>query len=330
MTSFVTGGTGFIGSHVVQLLVQRGEGVRVLVRPTSQVSRLKELGVELAFGDVTDPMSLPPLLAGCDRVYHLAAILGPWAGDVKRQYRANVEGTHNVLKAAEEAGTQRVVHTSSIAALGVIDGGVGTEATVPTGRFQSHYGRTKFEAERVVKEFVARGLDVVMVNPSVVFGPWDRGFGRFISLFLRRRLPALPYPDSPIGVVYVSDVALGHLLAMEKGQTGERYILSADNLSLKEMTTLLSQFSGVPPPSRAIPGWLMKAVALSSEGLSKVARIAPPVPLWSVRALERGSRYDGSRAVRELGLTYTPLEEAVAKTVAWHLERMKKPASQRA
>lgn len=237
MKTLVTGGTGFVGANVVRALLQRETQVRALVRPRSDTRNLDRLAVELVAGDLRDRRSLEAALKGCDTVYHVAAMYALWASNPQEIYDSNVTGTVNLLEAAGTAGAQKIVYTSSVATIGLPkDGTPGTEAVLLRPEdMVSHYKRSKYLAEQEVLKYAQRGLPVVIVNPSFPVGPWDvkpTPSGQIIVNFLRGKIPA--YVDTGLNVVDVEDVALGHLMAADKGAIGERYILGHANLTLPE------------------------------------------------------------------------------------------------
>lgn len=321
MKTLVTGGTGFIGANVVRMLVQRGVEVRGLVRPRSDTRNLDNLDVELVAGDLRDRASLEAAIDGCDTVYHVAAMYALWASDPQEIYASNVMGTVNLLEAAGMAGVRRMVYTSSVATIGLPqDGTLGTEETpLQPKEVVSDYKRSKFLAEQEVLKYAQHGLPVVIVNPSFPVGPWDvkpTPSGQLIVNFLRGKIPA--YVDTGLNVVDVQDVALGHLLAAEKGRIGERYILGNSNLTLPQMFHLLEQVSGVKAPKLRIPYGLAFLSACASELVAKTLTHKPPfVTLAGVKLSRKRMFFDASKAQRELGLPQTPALEALRRAVQW-------------
>jgi dihydroflavonol-4-reductase len=322
MKALVTGGTGFIGSHVVRALVDDGASVRVLVRPGSDRRALAGLPVELVTGDLGEPASLAPALAGVEVLYHVAADYRLWAPDPSVLYRVNVEGTRALLRAAEAAGVSRVVYTSSVGALGLPpDGGAGTEAT--PSRLEDmvgDYKRSKFLAEREAEAAARRGLPVVIVNPSAPVGPGDwkpTPTGRMLVDYLRGRMPA--YLDTGLNIVHVQDVARGHLLAAARGRSGERYILghAEGNLGLRAIFQRLAPYSGVPAPRVRLPHGVALAIAAGSELVARVVGGEPLVAKTAVRMAAKRMFFDPSRAIHELGLPQTPVDQALRDAVDW-------------
>jgi dihydroflavonol-4-reductase len=324
MRVFVTGGTGFVGGAVVKKLVKAGHDVRALVRPESNTRQLYGLDVERITGDLGDEMSLQRGIAGCDWVFHIAALYSYWGHSWQDFYRSNVEGTQRVLEVAQAADVGRVVYTSSIAALGVPqDGSPGTEDTsVSLEDMIGNYKRSKFMAEQVALEFAAQGLGVVIVNPAAPVGVADHkptATGKMILDFLQGKMPA--YVDTTLTVVDVEDVAEGHLLAAQKGRPGERYILGGEILSLKQILDILADVSGRPPVRFQIPFGIAFAWAYLDVALARVLPgYTPAATPEKVRISKRGEGFDSSKAVRELGFRQTPAQEALRKAVEWYRE----------
>jgi dihydroflavonol-4-reductase len=320
---FVTGGTGFVGAHVVRALLRRGRTVRCLVRSSSRLGNLEGLPVEVVPGDVTDPASLSRAMAGARTVFHCAADYRLSARDPREIYAANVEGTRNVLAAASEVGAQRVVYTSSVGALGLNrDGRPGNEETpVEPGSLIGHYKKSKHQAERVAGEWAAKGLPVVIVNPSTPVGEMDikpTPTGQMIVDFVNGRMPA--YVETGLNLVDVRDVAEGHALAAEKGRVGEKYILGNRDMTLKEIFDALSLLAGVPSPRVRLPHWIPIAAAAVDTFASRLTGRQPRVPLEGARMSRHRMFFDAGKAVRELGLPQTPVEEALGRAVAWFRE----------
>lgn len=320
----VTGGSGFVGANLVRELLKDRHGVRVFVRPSSDRSALEGCNVEFAEGDLLDPASLRRAVAGIRVVYHVAADYRLWAADPEALYRVNVEGTRHLLVAAAAAGVARVVYTSTVGTLGIPeDGRPGNEATpVSLADMVGHYKRSKFLAERVAEEWAARGLPVVIVNPSAPVGGWDvkpTPTGRMIVDFLQRKMFASL--DTGLNVVHVRDVARGHILAAERGRMGEKYILGNQNLSLQEIFEILGRIAGLPAPRFRIPYPLAWLGAATMEGWARVAGGEPRVPLTAVRMARKRMYFDASKAVRELELPQTAVEEALREAVEWFVAR---------
>ena len=321
--NLVTGGTGFVGAHVVRALLARGAAVRCLVRPGSNRSNLEGLAVDLVEGDLRDRCSLDRALRGVETLYHVAADYRLWTKDPGELYRANAGGTENVLAAAAGAGVGRVVYTSSVGALGLTKDGSPADETTPVARDEvvGHYKKSKYDAERVAEAWAARGLPVVIVNPSTPVGELDvkpTPTGQLVVDFLNRRLPA--YVDTGLNLVDVRDVAAGHLLAAEKGRPGEKYILGHRNLTLKEILEALSRLTGLPAPAVRLPHAVPLAVAAVDTFVSGLLGRPPRISLESVRMSRHRMFFDAAKAVRELGLPQSPVDAALGRAVAWFRE----------
>lgn len=320
----VTGGTGFVGAHVVRALLARGRAVRCLVRRESRRDNLTGLSAEIAFGDVMDRASAARALAGIDTLYHCAADYRLWSRDPGEISRVNVAGTQNVLAAAAEAGVAKVVYTSSVGALGLRGDGSPADETTPVERRHvvGRYKKSKYDAERVAEAWARRGLPVVIVNPSTPVGERDikpTPTGQMIVDFLNRRLPA--YVDTGLNLVDVRDVAEGHLLAADRGKPGEKYILGNRNMTLQEILQTLSRLTGLPAPTVRLPHALPLAAAAVATLFAKLTGRPPRISLESVRMSRHRMFFDAGKAVRELGLPQTPVEEALGRAVAWFRER---------
>ncbi len=320
MDALVTGGTGFIGANVVRELLAAGATVRVLARSGGDRRALIGMRIEVVEGDLLDPASVRRAVSGVPIVYHVAADYRLWTPDPASLYRTNVEGTRAVLEAAGEAGVRRVVHTSSVGALGIPkDGQPGTEETpVALTDMVGHYKRSKFLAEQLALDFARRGLPVVVVNPSAPLGPWDvkpTPTGQMVVDFMRGRMVATL--DTGLNVVHVRDVARGHLLAAERGTPGRRYILGHRDLSLAEIFGLLAEITGRRPPRFRVPYAVAWLSAACCESVARVTGRPPAVPLTAVRMARKRMYFSPARAVRELGLPQTDVRSALAEAVAW-------------
>jgi dihydroflavonol-4-reductase len=298
----------------------------VLARPGGDRRALADVAVELAEGDLLEPASVRRAVAGVQTVYHVAADYRLWTPDPAALYRANVDGTRAVLEAAGQAGVGRVVHTSSVGALGIPkDGTPGTEETpVTLAAMVGDYKRSKFMSEQVALDFARRGLPVVVVNPSAPVGPWDvkpTPTGQMVVDFMRGRMVATL--DTGLNVVHVRDVARGHLLAAERGKPGERYILghAEGNLSLAEIFRLLAGITGGRAPRFRVPYALAWCSAAACEGLARVTGRPPAVPLTAVRMARKRMYFSPAKAIRDLGLPQTEPRAALADAVAWFAAR---------
>ncbi|MBD2436294.1 hopanoid-associated sugar epimerase [Nostoc sp. FACHB-110] len=319
MQAFVTGGTGFVGSHVVRLLLQQGYKVKALVRPSSNLANLQGLDVELVKGDLTDP-DIWQQMVGCQALFHVAAHYSLWQVDKQLLYRHNVIGTRNILEAARKAEIERTVYTSSVAAIGVGAGIVDETYQSPVEKLVGSYKKSKFLAEQEAKQAAARGQDVVIVNPSSPIGPLDikpTPTGEIILRFLRREMPF--YMDTGLNFIDVRDVAWGHLLALHKGKSGDRYILGNQNLSLKQVLDQLAQITGIPAPQRTIPSWIPLSVAWIDEKILAPLGKTPSVPVDGVRMAKQQMYYDATKAVRELGLPQSDIKQALKDAVDWFM-----------
>lgn len=323
MRVFVTGGTGFIGANLVRLLVQEGYAVKALVRPSSRLDNLQSLDVEIVQGDLNDT-ELGRQMEGCQALFHVAAHYSLWQADQEALYRHNVLGTRNVLAAARQAGIERTVYTSSVAAIGVGNGGDIVDEThqSPVDSLVGHYKKSKFLAEQEARKAVEAGQDIVIVNPSSPIGPLDikpTPTGDIILRFLRREMPF--YLDTGLNFIDVRDVAWGHLLALQRGKTGDRYILGNQNLTLKQLLDQLAQLTGMSAPKYTVPAWLPLSVAWIDERILAPLGKTPDVPLDGVRMARQKMYYDASKAVRELGLPQSPLEKALKDAVDWFVKQ---------
>jgi len=320
MKALVTGATGFVGGAVARALVRAGVDVRVLARSQSDTQNLSGLPVERVEGDLLNPASLRTALAGCQQLYHVAAYYALWAKYPSIFYDINVTGTCNVLTAARLAGIQRTVYCSTIGAIGLpADGGLGTENTpVSLDQMAGHYKRSKYLAEQEVLKFASEGLPVVIVNPSAPVGAADvkpTPTGQVIVDFMKGRMPA--YIETGLNIVDVDDVAAGHLLAMEKGRQGERYILGCRNLMLKDVFDILSGLTGIKAPSLRLPRSAVLPLAYVNQWIANLTGQPPRIPLEGVKMAKYRMHYDCSKAIRELGIPQTPPEAALEKAVQW-------------
>jgi dihydroflavonol-4-reductase len=320
-STFVTGGTGFLGKAIVEELVAAGRPVRALARSDKAAEALAGLGAEPVRGDVLDRASLDAGVAGCEAVYHAAGANAFCLPDPSPLYEVNVDGSRAVVLAAAAAGVRRLVYTSSAATLGEERGSVGNEDAVHRGWFLSDYERSKFEAERAVLDAAREtGLEVVCVNPSSAQGPGRTGgTARLLLGYLNGTLRSAV--DTRLSVVDIADCTRGHLLAEERGAPGERYVLCGASLTVREGLELLGRVTGLGEQPRFLPPRLALLLAGGVEVAGRARRRKPSVCREMVRTLLHGHTYDGSKATRELGLVYTPLEETLRRTVAWYVEQ---------
>ncbi|MBV9373753.1 MAG: NAD-dependent epimerase/dehydratase family protein [Alphaproteobacteria bacterium] len=318
--TLVTGATGFVGSAVARALLARGERVRVLARPNGNRQNLAGLPVEITEGAMEDPRSLARAVAGCRYVYHVAADYRIWVPDPAPMFRANVDGTRDLLTAALDAGVERIVYTSSVATLGLISGGSADEATPSSiSEMIGPYKQSKFAAEELVRDlFHQRGLPVVIVNPSTPVGPHDvkpTPTGRLIVEAACGRMPA--FVDTGLNIVHVDDVAEGHLAAADKGQIGERYILGGENMALAEILAEVASTVGRRPPRLRMPHRMLFPVAFGAEVAARVTGREPFVTLDGVRMSRKKMYFSSEKASRELAYAPRPARQAIADAVAW-------------
>ena len=316
-TAFVTGGTGFVGGAIVERLVSAGRTVKALARSGDGAHTLRALGAEPVHGDVLDPRTLVDAMRGCGVLYHAAGVNAFCLGDTSPLFEVNVRGSVNAVHAAADAGVRRIVYTSSAATLGEERGTEGSEGSPHRGWFLSSYERSKFEAERAVMIAAhARGIEVVSVNPASVQGPGRvTGTARLLLDYLNGRLKVVV--DSTISLIDVADCTEGHVRAETCGKPGERYVLSGATISIRDGIRLLERLTGIERKVRSLPPGLALAAALAVETSARFRRRSPPVCRELVRTALHGHAYDGSRAARELGLRYTPVEETVRRTIDW-------------
>lgn len=321
--TLVTGGTGFVGRAVVEELLASGRTVRVLARNPNHPA-LTGLAVEVAVGELRDPESLTRALTDCTRLFHVAADYRLWVPDPAAMYASNVDGTRQLLTAAATQGVERVVYTSTVGTLGNPGNGTpGTEDTpVHLEDMVGHYKRSKFLAEAVALDFARQGLSLVVVNPTTPVGPWDSRptpTGQMIVDFLKRGMPA--YLETGLNLIHVRDVAQGHLLAEAKGQIGEKYILGHENLSLSQIFQLLAELTGVPAPTVKLPYWPVLGLAYLDEFFATYVRRKPPrMPVTAIRMAKKFMYFDNRKAIQYLGLTLTPVRQALAEAVDWFKE----------
>jgi dihydroflavonol-4-reductase len=322
--ALVTGATGFVGAAVARALLAERWEVRALVREGSDRSNLRALPVELAVGDLTDLASLDRAVADCAALFHVAADYRLGAPDPSQLYRANVDGTRNILKAARRGGVERVVYTSSVATIGIpADGTPGDESTpVALEAMIGHYKRSKFLAEQAALEAAREGLSVVIVNPSTPIGPGDvkpTPTGRVVLDAAAGRMPA--YVDTGLNVVHVDDVAHGHLLALSRGRTGERYILGGVDMTLEQILGEIARIVGRKPPRVRLPYALVLPMAYVAEGVAKISGRSGRLTLEGVRMSRKRMFFSSAKAERELGYSWRPPAEALADAVRWFSAR---------
>jgi dihydroflavonol-4-reductase len=317
----VTGGTGFVGSAIVRRLIGAGHEVRALVRRNSDRRNLAGLPVEVVEGSLTEPASLQAAVRGCQGLFHVAADYRLWVPDRGPMFEANVEGTRSLMLAAAEGGVERIVHTSSVATLGIIPEGVADEDTpVCYGDMVGPYKQSKFVGEAAVRAlFEERALPVVIVNPSTPVGPRDfrpTPTGKMVLDAAAGRMPA--YVDTGLNIVHVDDVAEGHLLAFEKGMPGERYILGGENMTLCEILGVIARLRGLRAPRLRLPHAAVMPFAQMAEFVGRMTGIEPFVTVDGVRLARKRMYFSSARAERDLGYRARPAIEALRDAIAWY------------
>jgi dihydroflavonol-4-reductase len=321
MLAFVTGATGFLGSHVARVLAEQGADLRLLVRPTSNLKNLDGLKAETVIGDLRDPASLQRAMAGCEAVFHAAADYRLWVRDPAEMYRSNLEGTRAILEASRTNNVRCVVYTSSVATIGFTGNGhfADEESPVKLADMIGHYKRSKFMAEQVALEAGRGGMRVVTVNPTTPVGEQDikpTPTGRIVVDFLKRKFPA--YVETGLNLVDVRECARGHIAAMEKGRSGERYILGGENLTLKQILDKLAAISGLPSPAVKLP----YAVAYVAGAVDEVfsGRLLGREPRATIETVRMGKKKmwaTSGKAERELGWKTMPVDNSLRRAVQW-------------
>jgi len=324
MKAFVTGATGFVGSHVARALAEQGADLRLLVRPTSPTANIEGLRGDRVVGDLCDLESLKSAMAGCDVVFHVAADYRLWARDPREMYRSNVEGTRNVIQTAQLASVRRVVYTSSVSTMGFTRNGhlAHEDSPVNLREMIGHYKKSKFQAESLALEAGRNGAAVIVVNPTTPVGERDikpTPTGRIIVDFLKRKFPA--YVDTGLNLVDVRECARGHVTAMEKGKPGERYVLGGENLSLKQILDMLAAITGLPSPRVKLPYALALATGVVDTAIRGVLlRREPRVTIDAVRMGRKKMFVSSAKAERELGWQIVPVDNALRRAVEWFRE----------
>jgi dihydroflavonol-4-reductase len=321
LKAFVTGATGFLGSHVARVLAGQGAELRLLVRPSSNLKNLEGLKAETAIGDLRDPASLEKAISGCDAVFHVAADYRLWVRDPREMYRSNVEGTRSILEAARKNGVKRVVYTSSVATVGFTGNGQAADEDSPVSLVDmiGHYKRSKFMAEQIALEAGRSGLNVVTVNPTTPIGEQDvkpTPTGRIVVDFLKRKFPA--YVETGLNLVDATECARGHIAALEKGKPGERYILGGENLTLKQILDMLGSITGLPSPKMKLPYIFAFAAGVVDEAVTgRMLKREPRATVDAVRMGKKKMFASSAKAERELGWRIVPVEGALRRAVEW-------------
>ena len=321
MRVFLTGATGFLGSHVARVLSEQGAELRFLVRPTSNLKNLEGLKADTATGDLRDAASLEKAMSGCDTVFHVAADYRLWVRDPAEMYRSNVAGTRAVLEAARKNNVRRVVYTSSVATIGFTSDGKPADEDSPVSLADmiGHYKRSKFMAEQIALEAGRSGLEVVTVNPTTPVGEQDvkpTPTGRIVLDFLKRKFPA--YVETGLNLVDVRECARGHVMALEKGKTGERYILGGEDLTLKQILDKLGKLTGLPSPKIKLPYIFAFAAGVVDEAITAgLLHREPRATVDTVRMGKKKMFASSAKAERELGWKLVPVEDALRRAVDW-------------
>ena len=320
MKVLITGATGFIGGNLARALYRQGYQVRALVRPDSSTLTLRDIDVETTPGDIRDRESVARAMKGCQALCHCAALYTFWSRDISDIYETNVQGTKIVLEEALKAGIKQVVHTSSVATIGMPNTGPGNEEMEPAPKeLVGHYRKSKYKAEHEALNMVQKGLPVVVVNPTVPVGPWDvkpTPTGKIVLDFLRGRIPA--YMKMGMNLVDVEDVAQGHILALDKGKPGERYILGHKNVTLKQILKTMARITGKRAPWLRVPIGLVVALGYLDQWIEgRLLRRRPFIPLEGVKHARKPMYVSCQKAVNELGMPQSPVEGALEKAVNW-------------
>ena len=320
MTTLVTGAAGFLGSHVARQLVARGETVRVLMRPSSNNRAISDLSLEYVTGDLRDAASLERAMKDVKRVFHVAADYRLWARKPQEIYDSNVGGTKNVLAAAKNAGVEQLVYTSTVATIAVDRPNLPNEATdARLEEMIGHYKRSKWMAEQEVLQAAKEGLPAIVAMPTTPLGPWDwkpTPTGKIILDFLNGKMPG--YVETGLNFVGVEECAAGHLLVAEKGKAGERYLLGAENLTLKELLEMIAEITGLSAPGMKIPHTVALGVAYVDTAFSRLLGKEPQIPVEGVKIAQHKMFVDCSRAKHELGFAPGPVVAALQRAVRWY------------
>jgi dihydroflavonol-4-reductase len=322
MTTLVTGAAGFLGSHVARQLVARGDDVRVLLRVSSSNRAISDLSLEYVTGDLRDARSLERAMVGAQRVFHVAADYRLWAKRSRDIYDSNVGGTRNLLAAAKKAGVEQLIYTSTVATIAVDRPESPNEFTdAKLEEMVGHYKRSKWMAEQEVLKAAKDGLPVIVAMPTTPVGPWDwkpTPTGKIILDFLNGKMPG--YVETGLNFVGVEECAAGHLLVAEKGKIGERYLLGAENLTLKQLLDALARITGLAAPAMKIPHGVALGVAYVESAFSRLIGKEPQIPVEGVKIAQHMMFVDCSRAKKELGFAPSPVAGALERAVKWYRE----------
>ena len=321
--TLVTGATGFVGSHLVELLVKKGERVVCIAFNRDPVNHLqpeirKHPRVEVVVGDIRNPAFVEKAMRGCSKVYHLAATLNNPSIPYMEFHSTNVEGTRNIMEAAVKLGVKKVVHTSTVATIKETTKRV-DETYRYKGYFDGPYALTKYKGEKIAFEYGAQGLEVTVLNPTIIYGPREtHSLGAIFRNYIQPKVRFVGFKDSVLNLIYVEDAAEGFVRAMERGRPGHRYILGGPEMSLGQFVAILDEVSGTRKPVITIPSFLLEIAVLIFEPLMSVIGLHPPIIKAQITAMKRGSAVDISKARRELGVPERPVKEGVKKSLEWY------------
>jgi dihydroflavonol-4-reductase len=323
LRALVTGSTGFIGANIVRELLAAGFEVHVLIRKDSNTFNIDGLPVKIFYGDILDYDSIKEASKKCDALFHAAASYNFWCRDPKKTYEINVQGTLNAIHASLESGVSKIVYTSSESTLKIEKGHIGNESRLNSlDDVAGDYKKSKLMAEFEVEKLYQKGYPIVTVNPTAPIGPWDvkpTPTGRIVVDFLNKRMPA--YVNTGMNVIDVRDLAKGHLLAYEKGAIGQRYVLGNKNVTLKEIFEIIGGISRIKPPTRSIPIGLAYSFSVFDEFVSgKVLKKCPRVPKAAVETAKKFRYFDCRKAIDDLGLPQSPIEDAFCRSIKWFKE----------
>ncbi len=331
MKAFLTGATGFVGGNLIRLLLTQGYQVKALVRSSSSLTNLHGLDVEIVYGDLNDP-DLSRLMSDCQILFHVAACYSLWQRDRQNLWQSNVLGTRNILQSAQKAGIERLVYTSSVAAIGVGEAGQTVDEThqSPVAKLIGNYKKSKYYAELEAIAAFKNGQDIVIVNPATPIGSRDikpTPTGEIVVRFLKGQMPF--YTHTGLNLIDVDDVAWGHLLALEKGKSGDRYILGNQNLTLKQILDELGNITGLPTPKYAIPHFIPYLAAWFDEIALSALGKTPTIALEGVKMAQQNMFYSSKKAITQLGLPQSSVNQALRNAVTWHQRKIKEFSEQK-
>ncbi|HHT9138439.1 MAG TPA: SDR family oxidoreductase [Candidatus Wunengus sp. YC60] len=323
MSIFVTGGTGFLGKQLIKELSHLDEDVHLLARKNGNVKDIDNKRLKIFQGDVTDIRTIRKAIKGCKTVFHMASLVKAWVRNPADFYKVNVEGLKNVMECALEENVTKFLYTSSFMAIGPSNGDLNTEKTQhDTDHLHNHYERTKYIADQLIPEYVNKGLPVITVYPCVIYGPGEITEGnlvvRIILDFLERKIPGILGDGSKLwNYAFITDVVKGHLLAMEKGGVGQKYILGGENVSMEDFFNLLEALSGIKAPKRHIPFWVAKMSARCDELIARISGKTPKHTPSTIEIYKHDWAFSSEKAEQELGYTHIPLKEGLERTLDW-------------